>query len=236
MAADWDVVVVGGGNNGLTTGAYLSRAGLRVLVLERTEIVGGGAMTEPFPGAEGWYHNTHAQLMMWIKNGPMYSDLELERHGLEMVPLDPLIAMVYRDGPPLCIYKDLDRTCQEIARFSKHDADTYGELARTAMAEAPLGLISWYNLAAPPSTAPLALEGSREGLEYLRQLNTSPERLVDDYFESEELRSLLLANVPRGVRPPTAWVWATSSSSSSACSTCGAGTSPGAGRTRSPER
>ncbi|KAA0233912.1 MAG: putative thiazole biosynthetic enzyme [Acidimicrobiales bacterium] len=198
MSGDWDVVVVGGGNNGLTTGAYLARAGLRVIVLERNEIVGGGAMTEPFPGAPGYFHNTHAQLMMWIRNGPVYSDLELDKHGLELVALDPQMAMVYREGPPLCIYKDVDRTCESIAAFSKQDAQTYKDLAESAIAESPLSLISFYNVAAPPSTAPLVLEGSREGLEYLRQLTTSPERMVDDYFESEQLKSLLLANLPQG--------------------------------------
>jgi phytoene dehydrogenase-like protein len=198
VSQDWDVICVGGGNNGLTTTAYLARAGLRCLVLERSEIVGGGAMTEPFPGAPGYMHNTHAQLMMWIRNGPMYADLELERYGLEMISLEPQLAMVYREGPPLVVYKDIDRTAESIAAFSKADADRYRDLANLAVAEAPLGLFSFYNLAAPPSTAAMVLEGSREGMEYLRQLQTSPERIVDDYFESEQLKAYLLAQLPQG--------------------------------------
>lgn len=196
MADSYDVVIVGGGNNGLATAGYLARSGLSVIVLERRDIIGGGAMTEDFPGAEGWRHNTHAQMMMWVRNGPMYSELELEENGLEMVPLDPQVAVVYREGPPLVIYRDIDQAADYISKsINKHDGEAYRELARAAVDAAPMGLMTFYNMPSPPSTASTALEGSREGLQFLREMMSTPERVLDDYFESEQMKALFLQQV-----------------------------------------
>lgn len=195
MADEYDVIVVGGGHNGLTTACYLAKQGLSCLVLERNELLGGGAMTQDFPGAPGYRHNTHAQMMMWLEAGPVYQELELERHGCEIVPLEVQAAHVFQDGPPLLFYRDIDRTCETIARYSKRDAETYRQISEQAGAAAPMFLISLFNLPAPPSVQSAALEGDVEGLEFLRMQMSTPDQVVDEYFESDQIKAFLLSQV-----------------------------------------
>jgi phytoene dehydrogenase-like protein len=120
--ADYDVIVVGAGHNGLVTAAYLAKAGKRVLVLERRENIGGSAVTEELH--PGYRFST-------IFDGAGYmspdiiSDLNLSQHGLEFLSSDPLIFSPQPDGSQLTIWHDSDRTAQEIAKFSASDAENY---------------------------------------------------------------------------------------------------------------
>ena len=82
MDVSWDVLVIGGGHNGLTAAAYLSRAGLKTLVLEKNSVVGGAAVTEEFyPG----FRNSVAAYTVSLLDPLIIKDLELERHGLRII-------------------------------------------------------------------------------------------------------------------------------------------------------
>ncbi|HLJ38633.1 MAG TPA: NAD(P)/FAD-dependent oxidoreductase [Steroidobacteraceae bacterium] len=126
MATDYDVIVIGSGHNGLTCGAYLAKAGLRTLVLERRELLGGAAVTEEFsPG----FRASRFSYVMSLLHPRVIADLELAAHGLTVLPANDLFCPL--GGDDYIIYSDdLARTQAEFARFSRHDAAIYPEFAR----------------------------------------------------------------------------------------------------------
>jgi phytoene dehydrogenase-like protein len=126
---EYDVVVAGAGHNSLVTAAYLARAGLRCLVLEACPQVGGDAATDELT-LPGFRHDTCSTAHNLIQASPLLGDRELplELHGLEYIKPDPVVHMPFPDGTWLTQWRDLDRTCEEIARFSVEDASGYRRL------------------------------------------------------------------------------------------------------------
>jgi len=126
MTADYDVIVIGSGHNGLVCGAYLAKAGLRTLVLERRDIVGGAAVTEEFaPG----FRASRFSYVMSLLHPRVIRDLELGAHGLEVLPANDLFCPL--GGDEYIVYSDdLRKTQAEFARFSRRDAEVYPEFAR----------------------------------------------------------------------------------------------------------
>src|SRR5829696_4644343 len=120
----YDVIIVGGGHNGLVAACYLAKSGLKTLVLEGREVVGGGAVTEELHPGFRCSSLDHA-------GGPVSSqvvaDLNLARHGLEMITPEARVLALSPDGKSLCIYNDVGRTVSEIDKFSKNDAKVYPE-------------------------------------------------------------------------------------------------------------
>jgi phytoene dehydrogenase-like protein len=124
VAETWDVIVVGGGHNGLIAAAYMARSGLRVLVLERRHLVGGASVTEEvFPG---FRISTAAYLCSLLQEN-IIRDLDLVRHGYRVYPKDPSHFLPFPDGRYLLLWQDLKKSCTEIARFSGTDAAAFPE-------------------------------------------------------------------------------------------------------------
>ena len=117
-ARRFDAIVVGGGHNGLTTAAYLARAGLRVCVLERRPILGGACVTEEvWPGARV----SRASYVVSMLQPKVISDLRLRDYGYRAVPLDPAYAALTADGP-IFFFNEPARTAASISAFSSATA------------------------------------------------------------------------------------------------------------------
>src|SRR5271169_358892 len=126
MTDTYDVIVIGAGHNGLVCGAYLAKAGLQTLVLERRPIVGGAAVTEEFsPG----FRASRFSYVMSLLHPRVMRDLELASFGLEVLPANDLFCPLGGDDY-IVFSDDTAKTQAEFARFSVHDAQVYPEFAR----------------------------------------------------------------------------------------------------------
>jgi phytoene dehydrogenase-like protein len=204
----FDVLVIGAGHNGLVLGCYLARAGLKVCVMERRLEVGGGLSTEEIT-LPGFAHNLHSYFHDTINIMPAYRDLELERFNARYYHPPVQAGLILPDGRSLCLYDELDRTCESIARFSAKDARTwrdivnnYGEFCSTVIVPA------LYSPPSAPSEQIAVMEGSPEGMEWLRLGRMTPLEVVDEWFENDHVKALVLHHlpIPRGILPDYAGI------------------------------
>ena len=189
MSEPYDVLVIGAGHNGLTCAGYLAKAGQRVLVVEARDVAGGGCATEQVT-TEGFTHNFHSNFHGLIHWGPVYEDLELERHGARYIWPEHQFAHVFDDRRALVCSLSLEDTVRSIARFSRRDADTFRDLAmvyRRALEEAIIPAL--YAPPEPPSHEMAPLEGSAADLALLWGNLTTPNHLARALFESPEVQT-----------------------------------------------
>ena len=193
MAEQYDVIIIGAGPNGLEIGGYLSKAGQKVLLLDKRYEVGGGLATEEVT-LPGYFHNTHAIYHMMVDYAPVYQDLKLEEeYNLRHIYPQLQFAMPLSDGRCLCLYQDVDKTCASIARFSQRDAESYRQMHRkfhelVDSFVAPATFV-------PPEPAPLQaakLELTEIGREVTAFSEKTPEEAVNELFENDHVRTLML--------------------------------------------
>lgn len=196
MSKSYDVIIIGAGPNGLATGAYLSRAGLKVLILERRYEAGGGLATEEVTYPY-FFHNTHSVYHMMVDFAPPYRDFEMaDNYDVRYVWPDLQFVLPLSDGRAVCLYKDEARTCQSFAQFSKKDAETYPRFKRQLdryMNEC-LGPATYV----PPMPALDQLQLLNQtalGREIAEQSEKSAQEIIDETFENTHIRALFLYGV-----------------------------------------
>ncbi len=215
----YDVTIVGGGHNGLVTACYLAKSGLKTLVLEAREVVGGGAVTEEIHPGFRCSTLDHAA-------GPVspqvVADLNLARHGLEMITPEARVTALSPDGRHCCIYNDVSRTITEIEKFSANDAGSYPEFvnsfSRIGRVLAPLLSMTPPSIDQPTKSdlwqlgkVGLAFRGLGKKDEYrlLRWAPMAVADLVSEWFETELLRATVAA---RGIHGAFAGPWSAGTS------------------------
>src|ERR1043165_267812 len=194
----YDAIIIGGGHNGLVTAAYLARAGRKVLVLERREILGGCAVTEAiWPG----YRVSTGAYLTSLMQERIVRELELERHGYIVDGKDPAFFSAFPDGRHFCMCQDRAKTLAEIARFSRHDADVYPQYEdqMERISQVVEGLL----LTTPPAFPPrgpgdfldyLKLAGRMRGLApramvaLVKIFTQSAAEYLDEWFDSEQVK------------------------------------------------
>src|SRR5687767_9748267 len=220
MPNRYDAVIIGGGHNGLTAAAYLARAGRKVLVLERRHLVGGAAVTEEvFPG----FKFSVCSYVVSLLRPEIIRDLDLPRHGLEILPLDGTFTPM-PNGDYLWRVNDHARTRREIARHSRLDAEAYDEYGK-AMVEMARFVKPILGMTAPDPTS-LAVKGLKDLLFLARRFQKLPQEdkynqvqlmtmsaadFLDQWFETDVLKATMSASgiigTFLGVRSPgTAYV------------------------------
>src|ERR1700739_4449739 len=123
-----DVVIIGGGHNGLVTAFYFAKAGYKPLVLERRSQVGGAAVTDEFH--PGFRCSTLAHSAGPIRPD-IVRDMQLEKHGLKFITSEICVAALSPDGRALSLYQDENKSAQAIAGFSQKDAAKYAEFEKS---------------------------------------------------------------------------------------------------------
>lgn len=200
MSQEYDAIIIGAGHNGLTTAAYLARSGLRTLVLERRERIGGATVTEePLPGFK---FSVFSYLVSLLRPEVIH-ELDLPAHGLMIIPLDSTLNPLPGGD---CLFREADpmRTFRSIARHSPRDAEAYADY-RHDMVELAQAMHPLLRML-PPNLNDNSPENGRITADWnahwdslpakQRQLldemlTISAEELLDRYFESDALKAAL---------------------------------------------
>ena len=193
--SQYDVIIAGGGHNGLICAAMLVRQGVKVLVLERNDWVGGGALTRELT-LPGFRHDPFGSSHVWIHLNPDFEKLrpELEKHGLKYIWSEDHITGHPNkyEGDGIIVYKDVDKTCDTIAAYSKKDAKRYREIYEE-FGEIKDGVVKgMFSPPAPPSYLFQALERSPEGMKRLRDYQLSSRQFTLENFENDHVRAFIL--------------------------------------------
>src|SRR6202049_835060 len=219
MAGSRDIVIIGGGHNGLVTAFYLAKAGYKPLVLERRPQPGVAAITEEFHPGFRCSILAHAA-------GPLRPDIardmQLEKHGLRLITPDVGVVSLSPDGRALILYNDAKKSAQEIAKFSQKDAAKYPEFQESL---AKLGKVIGEALTLAPPNIDHPNRGDLWGMlktgrsirnlgkkDMYRLLRWGPMAVADlvaEYFETELLRATIAA---RGIFGTFLGPWSAGSS------------------------
>jgi phytoene dehydrogenase-like protein len=218
-SGECDVLIIGGGHNGLITAFYLAKAGFKPLVLERRPQVGGAAITDELH--PGFRCSTLAHTAGPIRPD-IVRDMQLEKHGLRLITPDTCVTALSPDGRALSLYQDENKSTQQIAAFSQKDAAKYLEFEKSlgkiskVIAEAlattppdidhPSGGDLWSMLKTGRALRNL---GKRDMYRVLRWGPMAVADLVAEYFETELLRAVIAA---RGIFGTFLGPWSAGSS------------------------
>lgn len=206
MSQTVDYVIIGSGHNGLTTACYLSKAGYDVTVLERRSDIGGAVCTRDMFG--GYRMDVGGSAHIMIHATPVVADLELDRFGLHYIEMDPWAYYPVKSGGGIAFHRDLEETCASIARVSSKDAAAYREFVRFWETINEGVFRTFLKPPTPKNLVSTMMSGrfGRKGgevVETLRRVFTSYGQLINETFESREMRSAMLWLAAQSGPPPS---------------------------------
>lgn len=194
LERNYDGIIIGAGHHGLVLGAYLAKAGLDILVVERRLDYGGGLSTKEAT-EPGFYHNLHSINHFHISETPWFKDLGLGERVTYITPRYEF-GQAHSDGTALVLGRDLEETVANIARFSKKDAATFREWNRKGeRITANIFLPERYSEPLPRTEREALLSRTMLGREFLAVANRQPLDVVQELFENEHVRLLFLFKV-----------------------------------------
>lgn len=185
-----DVIVVGGGHNSLTAAAYLAAAGMKVLVVEKNRIIGGGAVSREIT-APGFVHDTHAGQMVLIVANPLIANDELglkSKFGLRLSQPSAGHVTVFDDDTYIATHFSVDETRKSIARFSEKDAEAYRKLVAQAEGMGNLFVSGLFKPPLPFGGFMAMLDQSLEGQQIIGWMLKSAYDVVSELYEHEKVR------------------------------------------------
>ncbi len=185
---DYDVVIIGGGPNGETLGAYLAKAGAKCLIVERRDEMGGGLITEDFGG---FRFNLHATYGLLGEKAPPARDLFLAQYGASFHRPEVQLHLAPRGKPSLTVYTDPKKTAKSIRRISARDERAFSKLYADLGELNERCIIPWhYTPPAPPEEYEEMLDRSELGRKLLHIIPLSPLEILDDYgVENDTVRA-----------------------------------------------
>lgn len=204
MKAQYDVVAMGAGHNGLVAAAYLAKAGKKVLVLERKEFPGGGVVTREL-NTPGYWHDEHSSVHIMIQGNPMITQDELglmAKFGLKYHYSDVPYASIFEDRSAIITYKDLDKSCESIAKLSQKDADAYRQFAQRSVQMLPMFVSGLYSPPLPMGALVGMLDQSDEGRELLDAMHRSALDIAEDLFENDKVRMHFVKLITENIQMP----------------------------------
>lgn len=188
---EYDGLIIGSGHHGLILGSYMAKAGLKVAILDRRMMYGGGLETVQ-PGPPGFYQNLHSINHFNITATPWYRDLGLSVSVPYVTPRYDF-AQPHSDGTALVFSRDLEETCASIARFSRKDADTFREWnAKADRISDWIFLPERYSEPLSEAERDELLSRSSLGRDFLQIIDRQPLDAVNELFENEMVKLLLL--------------------------------------------
>jgi phytoene dehydrogenase-like protein len=203
MTGDADVVVAGGGHNALVAAAYLTKAGFTCLVLDARAILGGDTATEELT-LPGFWHDTCSTAHNLIQASPTLrrDELELGSYGLEYIQPDPVVHIPFPDGTWLTQWRELDRTCEEFAKFSRRDAEAFRRMIEEYDGvKGAFGAYRYTPIGWGPSLHERLAERP-DGNRWLRRQATSAWDVIEREFEDWHTRAFMLWMAFMTLQPP----------------------------------
>jgi len=203
MAEQFDIVVAGAGHNSLVAVAYLAKAGYRCLVLEGRPVLGGNCVTEELT-LPGFRHDSCGTAHVLLQDSPMLrnDELGLGDYGLEYIHPEIVVHAPFPDGSYLTQWHDLDRTCEEFAKFSRKDAAAYRRMITEYEAVKPLFDAASYTPIGFGKPINDRLTEHPDGRKWQRRVAMSAWEIIRDNFEDDHCRSFMLWMAFQTVVPP----------------------------------
>ena len=189
---EYDVAVIGGGHNGLITSAYLAKAGLKVILLERRGEIGGGLATEEVL-SPCHYANTHATYHMMVEYMPVFKDFDLDKRGLLWVGPNAQTGMIFKDKSSVLLHRMAEDTYDSIAKWSQEDATRFFGWIRglkRMMDEVLAPGTYWPPL--PAVDLAVKMERTELGRELMEMMEKSPYQIVTETFTHPKVRAVFL--------------------------------------------